>query len=212
MGSICLYNSAEEIHVIFKATHLKKEERASSYCQALDLITFLHLWRKHKSLEVSDLMKVAMMEATCLGLWKSEEEERTPLWQKMMGYCGWDSGTFPTRHYPSITRTHQLPTNVALGQFQFHPGEWFPSEPSCSNWQATCSSTIQSWGILLPFLRTNCPQSKGTCSSLWSTFIWWPNWQMGEFHQKVPGCLSFEQLWRTLQGVFGSHQVQHLPQ
>ena len=62
MGLIHLYNSAEEIHAIFKATHLKKEGRAPSYRQASDLITFLHLWRKHKSLEVSNLMKVAMKQ------------------------------------------------------------------------------------------------------------------------------------------------------
>ena len=62
MGPVHLYNFVKEICVIFKAAHLEKEERAPSYHQALDLITFLHLWRKHKSLEVSDLMKVTMKQ------------------------------------------------------------------------------------------------------------------------------------------------------
>ena len=75
MGPVHLYNSAEEIHVIFKAAHLEKEERAPSYRQASDLITFLHLWRKHKSLEVSDLMKVAMKQWRP-PIWASEKAKK----------------------------------------------------------------------------------------------------------------------------------------
>ena len=59
--SICT-TFAEEIHVIFKASHLKKEGKAPLYCQASDLITFLHLWRKHKTFEVSNLMKVTIKQ------------------------------------------------------------------------------------------------------------------------------------------------------
>ena len=72
MGPVRLYNSAEEIHAIFKAAHLKKEGKSPSYRQASDLITFLHLWKKHKSLEVSDLMKVTM-KLWRLPIWASEK-------------------------------------------------------------------------------------------------------------------------------------------
>ena len=75
MGPVCLYNSAEEICAIFKAAHLEKEGRAPSYRQASDLITFLHLWRKHKSLEVSDLMKVAMKQWRP-PIWASEKAKK----------------------------------------------------------------------------------------------------------------------------------------
>ena len=75
MGPVRLYNSAEEIHAIFKAAHLEKEGRAPSYCQASDLITFLHLWRKYKSLEVSDLMKVAMKQWRP-PIWASEKAKK----------------------------------------------------------------------------------------------------------------------------------------
>ena len=75
MGPVHLYNSAEEICAIFKAAHLKKEGRAPSYHQASDLITFLHLWRKHKSLEVSDLMKVTMKQWR-LPIWASEKAKK----------------------------------------------------------------------------------------------------------------------------------------
>ena len=75
MGPVHLYNSAEEIHAIFKAANLKKEGRAPSYCQASDLITFLHLWRKHKSLKVSDLMKVTMKQWRP-PIWASEKAKK----------------------------------------------------------------------------------------------------------------------------------------
>ena len=75
MGPVRLYNSVEEIRAIFKATHLEKEGRAPSYHQASDLIMFLHLWRKHKSLEVSDLMKVAMKQWRP-SIWASEEVKK----------------------------------------------------------------------------------------------------------------------------------------
>ena len=75
MGPVRLYNSVEEICAIFKATHLEKEGRAPSYRQASDLIMLLHLWRKHKSLEVSDLMKVAMKQWRP-PIWASEKAKK----------------------------------------------------------------------------------------------------------------------------------------
>ena len=78
MGPIHLYNSVEEIHAIFKAAHLEKEGRAPSSHQASDLITFLHLWRKHKSLEVSDLIKVAMKQ------WRLPVEKRWAIAAEMV--------------------------------------------------------------------------------------------------------------------------------
>ena len=75
MGPVCLYNSAKEIHAIFKAAHLEEEKKSPSYCQALDLITFLHLWRKHKSLEVSNLMKVTMKQWRP-PIWTSEKVKK----------------------------------------------------------------------------------------------------------------------------------------
>ncbi|KAF8546901.1 hypothetical protein OG21DRAFT_1527524 [Imleria badia] len=51
MGPIHLYNSAEELHTIFKASHSEEEGRAPSYCQAFHIIIFLNHWRKHKNLE-----------------------------------------------------------------------------------------------------------------------------------------------------------------
>ena len=78
MGPIHLYNSAGEIRVIFKAAHLEKEGRAPSYHQASDLLMFLHLWRKHKSLEVSDLIKVAMKQ------WRLPVEKRWAIAAKMV--------------------------------------------------------------------------------------------------------------------------------
>ena len=75
MGPVCLYNSVEEIHAIFKAAHLKEEGKSPLYCQASDLITFLHLWRKHKSLKVSNLMKVAMKQWR-LPIWASKKAKK----------------------------------------------------------------------------------------------------------------------------------------
>ncbi|KAF8547069.1 hypothetical protein OG21DRAFT_1527404 [Imleria badia] len=45
---------------IFKASHSEEERRAPSYHQASDFITFCNHWRKHKNLEVSELMRAAM--------------------------------------------------------------------------------------------------------------------------------------------------------
>ena len=75
MGPVHLYNSTKEICAIFKAAHIKKEGKSPSYHQASDLITFLHLWRKHKSLKVSDLMKVAMKQWR-LPIWASKKAKK----------------------------------------------------------------------------------------------------------------------------------------
>ena len=75
MGPVCLYNSMKEIYAIFKAVHLKKKGRAPSYHQALDLITFLHLWRKHKSLEVSNLIKITIKQWR-LPVWTSKKVKK----------------------------------------------------------------------------------------------------------------------------------------
>ena len=75
MGPVHLYNSAEEIHAIFKAAHLKEEGQSPLYHQASDLITFLHLWRKHKSLKVSNLMKVTMKQWRP-SIWASEKVKK----------------------------------------------------------------------------------------------------------------------------------------
>ena len=75
MGLIHLYNSTEEICVIFNTSHLKEDGKSPLYCQASDLITFLHLWRKYKFLEVSDLMKIAIKQWR-LPIWASKKGKK----------------------------------------------------------------------------------------------------------------------------------------
>ena len=74
MGPVRLYNTAGEIHAIFAAALTEEEGRAPSYCQASDLITFLHLWRRFKG-EVSDLMRVTMKQWR-LPVWASEKAKK----------------------------------------------------------------------------------------------------------------------------------------
>ncbi|KAN0088650.1 hypothetical protein V8E55_005707, partial [Tylopilus felleus] len=62
MGPLCLFNTTGDIHTVFSTIHQEEEGNAPSYRQASNLITFLHQWRKHKTLEVSDLMRVAMKQ------------------------------------------------------------------------------------------------------------------------------------------------------
>jgi hypothetical protein len=75
MGPIHLYNSAEELHTIFKASHSEEEGRAPSYRQAFHIIIFLNHWRKHKNLEVSELMR-ATMKAWKPPVWAADKAKK----------------------------------------------------------------------------------------------------------------------------------------
>ena len=61
MGPVHLYNMVNELCMIFGAALIKEESSALSYCQASNLIIFLHLWRRFKG-KVSNLMRVMMKQ------------------------------------------------------------------------------------------------------------------------------------------------------
>jgi hypothetical protein len=74
-GPVRLYNSVEELCTIFKASHSEEEGRAPLYRQASDIITFLNHWRKHKNLEVSELMR-AVMKAWKPPIWAADKAKK----------------------------------------------------------------------------------------------------------------------------------------